>query len=199
MGGAVLFLFPTILFFVEIMQLVTLNYLSKGSTIKTVNTIFFRLKIRSVAMVEIIVGLIGAITGIIGVIISLFSFSHNRIEAVNAFYSNDRDSRFIEARRIVHTLPEKYEPSDIQKQYGDHLSVLILSFDQAGILVKKHQLPFWVFSRGGCGVAVVNFYRKLVPYIRYKRKENPLYASNFEYLKNKIIVKGKLRNFLTLD
>jgi len=145
---------------------------------------------------ETIFGIVGGITGIIGVIVSLFALNHNRIEAVNAFYSNDRDERFIEARRIVHTLPDKYEPADIMAQYGDILSVLILSYEQAGILVKKRQLPFWVFADGGCGVAAFNFYKKLTPYIEYKRKTNPLYAINFEYLKDQIIAKGKLKNFL---
>ena len=146
---------------------------------------------------ETIFGVIGAITGTIGVIVSLFALNHNKIEAVNAFYSNDRNPAFIEARRIVHTLTEKYEPSDVQKQYGSEIAVLILSYEQAGILVKKRQLPFWIFSKGGCGVAVVNFYKKLTPYITYKRKENPLYATNFEFLRNKIISKGKLQNFIS--
>jgi len=96
---------------------------------------------------EIAIGIVGAVTGIAGIIISLFAFYHNRIEAVNAFYSNDRDAQFITARRIVHTLPDKYNPSEVQKEFGDSIAFLILSYDQAGILVKKKQLHFWIFPR----------------------------------------------------
>ena len=108
-------------------------------------------------MMEIILAVIGTITGIVGVVISLFSFNHNRIEAVNAFYSNDRDLRFIEARRIVHTLPEKYEPSDVQKQYGDQISVLVLSYEQAGILVKNASCHFGFFQKVDVVLRSFNF------------------------------------------
>ena len=148
---------------------------------------------------EMAIGIIGAVTGIVGMIISVLSFSHNRIEAVNAFYANDRDPNFIEARRIVHTLPDMYSPADVQKEFGSQIAILILSFDQAGILVKKRQLPFWIFSKGGCGVAAVNFYKKLLPYIRYKQKDNQLYADNFKYLVERIIKKAKLQNFITAE
>ena len=148
---------------------------------------------------ELTLGIVGAVTGIMGIIISVLSYSHNRIEAVNAFYSNDRDPNFIEARRIVHTLPDDYDPSDVQKNFGNQIAILILSFDQAGILIKKRQLPFWIFSRGGCGVAAVTFHKKLFPYIKYRRKSNPLYAVNFDYLVKKIISKVKLQNLFASE
>ena len=145
--------------------------------------------------IENVISLTGGFAGLVGVIVSLFALNHNKIEAINEFYSNDRDERFIEARRIVHELPSKYDPADEMKKHGDKLSVLILSYEQAGILVKKRQLPFWVFMNGGCGLAVVDFYEKLTPYIEYKRKTNKLYAKSFEYLKERILSKGKLKNF----
>jgi len=145
--------------------------------------------------IELIFGLIGAIAGTAGIIFSYISYAHSKIETVNAFYLNDRDPNFIEARRIVHTLPEGYDPIKVREEHGKILTILILSYDQAGILVKKRKLPFWIFSEGGCGVAVVNFYEKLTPYIAEKRKENRLYATNFEYLKNKISEEVPQKNF----
>jgi len=127
-------------------------------------------------------GIMGAITGILGVIISLFSFYHNRIEAVNAWYANARDSEFIRARRVVRGLPNEYDPRKLSAEEKDHIVFLLISYQQAGALVKRRQLPFWVFKNSG---RVVYFYEKLLPYIEMRRTDeenNPKYASDYEYL-----------------
>jgi hypothetical protein len=146
---------------------------------------------------ELALSIAGVLIAATSVAISLKALSHNKIEAINSFFSNDRDPGFIEARSIVHLLPEKYDPAAVLKEHGSQIAILILSYEQAGILVWKRQLPFYIFSKAGCGVAVVKSYKKLRPYIEHKRTENPLYAKYFEYLCNRIIKKGLLRNFVS--
>jgi len=136
---------------------------------------------------ELFFGIIGFVLGTAALIISFKSLNHNKIEAVNAYYENARRKDFIEARRIVYNnLPENYDPQEIQDRYGDEIAILITTYEQCGLMLKKSQLPFWLFSETSTSIVVVNFYAKLEPYIIHRRKSNPLYAKNFEYLNNEL-------------
>ena len=131
---------------------------------------------------ETILGIIGAVTGIMGIVISLLSYSHNRIEAVNAFFENDRAQPVLEARQIVHNIPSGYDPEQLQREHGNEVAVLIVTYNHAAILVRKHQLPFWIFKDQSQGFAVMKFFNILRPYIDKRRLDNPGYATQFEYL-----------------
>jgi len=147
---------------------------------------------------EFIFGIIGFVLGAAAVIISFKSLNHNKIAAVNAYYENARCKDFIEARRIVYNnLPENYDPQEIQDKYGDEIAILITTYEQSGLMLKKRQLPFWLFSETGTSIVVVNFYAKLEPYIIHRRKSNQLYAKNFEYL-NKELTKYLLKQKNTI-
>jgi len=135
---------------------------------------------------ELTLGIIGAVTGLLGIIISLLSYSHNRIEAVNAYFENDRAQSFIDARRIVHNLPNTYDPIQLQKDHGSEIAVLIISYQQAAILVRKRQLPFWIFKEQASGFAVTKLFDKLRPYIEMRRQDNPAFAKQYEWLYNRI-------------
>ena len=136
---------------------------------------------------EMAFGIIGALTGLSGIIISLFSFYHNRIEAVNAFYANFRNPVFIEARKTIHNLPSNYVPEEILREHGDKIAYIVLSYEQAGILAKKHKLPFWLFTDHSTGIAIVRLYEKLQPYILFRREyDNVAYGKQFEYLVERI-------------
>jgi len=134
-------------------------------------------------------GIIGAVSGITGIVVSLFAFYHNQMEAVNAYYINDREERYIEARRIVHQLPENYSPEQLLKEHGSEVAYLILSYDQAGTLLKNRQLPFWLFKTSS-GYAAVQFYNVLKSYIEWRRENGtPLYGQPYEYLVKRILRK----------
>jgi len=136
---------------------------------------------------EMTLGIIGAATGIMGIIISVLSYSHNRIEAVNAFFENDRAQRVLDARQVVHNLPSGYDPKQLQKEHGNEVAVLIVSYNHAAILVRKRQLPFWIFKDQSQGFAVMKFYNILRPYIEMNRQNNnPAYATQFEYLYDRV-------------
>lgn len=106
---------------------------------------------------------------------------HNRIEAVNAYYSRMNDIESIRARRTLRTLPKNYQLAELTDEQKDHFSHIVILYQQAGLLVKKHQLPTWVFDQSS-GYKVMNFYDKLKPYILERRRGEPTYALHFEWL-----------------
>lgn len=60
-------------------------------------------------------------------------------------------------------------------------------------MVKKHYLPSWTFQDSSKVVAI-NIYEKIVPYILFRRLQQPEYASHYEWLVKKLKNgrKGKL-------
>ena len=134
-------------------------------------------------------GIIGALTGIVGLIISVFSYSHNRIEAVNAYYNNLQKLESIKARRVLRHLGDDYDPKKLTEEQIDCCSYIVILYQQAGILVRKRQLPFWVFDKSS-GYKVMNYFEKLRPYIDVRRISEPGYAHDFEYLSNRLKAKN---------
>lgn len=137
---------------------------------------------------ELILGIIGVLTGLLGLVISILSYSHNRIEAVNAYYNGVLNLDSIRARRMLRVLADDYNPNNLTDEQKDCFSYTVITYQQAGLLVKKRQLPFWVFEQSS-GYKVMNFFEKLKPYIDIRRKGEPGYAFYFEYLYNRLKVK----------
>jgi hypothetical protein len=135
---------------------------------------------------ETTLSLIGAVTGIMGFVISVLSYFHNRIDAVNSYLENERAPYFLEARRVLHNTPEGYDPSELQQQIGNQIAFLVTSYEQAAILVKRKQLPFWIFKSQASGFALTRMYDKLRPYIEMRRLDNPAYAKQYEDLYHRI-------------
>ena len=145
---------------------------------------------------EMALGIIGTLTGVFGVIFSLLSSYYNRIEAVNALHESFRSPEIVNSKRVVRDLPCNYNPEKLSTKEMDEIAYLIISYMQAGILVRKRHLPFWVFE-GHFGYITVYFYEKLLPYIKMRRgdgERNPEYAADFEYL-YKRIKKKQHKNF----
>ena len=136
---------------------------------------------------------------LMAVVVSLFGLSHNRIEAINAFFENDRSEALLKAREIVHNLEEGYDPFELMRNHGSEVAFLIISYNQAAVLIQKCQLPFWIFSKqASSGYAVIQFWEKLKPYVDLRREggessdgeikvyANPSYANPFENLYRRI-------------
>ncbi len=143
----------------------------------------------------IIIGLIGVVTGVSGMIVSIRSFYHNKIDALNMYFSYDRDKDFIEGRRLVYNLEHGVV---LDEQCDKHTSItlacLINAYQHWGMLLKQKQLPFWIFydKKTGItasGIAVIRTYNKLRPTIAYYKFKNPKYADSYEYLYNRIVSK----------
>lgn len=141
---------------------------------------------------ELILSIVGALTGVLGIVISILSYSHNRIEAVNAYYNVLLNSESIKSRRVLRSLPNTYEPNDLTEEQIECCSYTVITYQQAGLLVKKKQLPFWVFDHSS-GYKVMNFFEKLKPYIDARREGEPGYAYDFEYLYNRLKSKHQAR------
>ncbi|MCL1953111.1 MAG: hypothetical protein FWF60_09830 [Oscillospiraceae bacterium] len=128
---------------------------------------------------EIIFGVTGAILGLLGLVFSALAYHHNKIEAVNAFYENERNPHFINARRAVHDMSRAgYKPEEVLflkaedgTPLANYVSYVVLSYNQAGTLVEKRQLPIWLFETAS-GVGAVQHFEALKPYIIYRREND---------------------------
>ena len=54
-----------------------------------------------------------------------------------------------------------------------------------GMMVRRGLLPLWVFE-GSSGVRVKQYFEKLTPFVEAIRRTNPFYASEFEWLANRV-------------
>lgn len=141
---------------------------------------------------EIIFIAIGTITGVLGAIISLFALNHNKIEAINSFFDRQNNLTYIHARRILEKLPNNYKVDEIYNEVEEMLEYLASHCELAALLVKKRQLPFYVFDKRGH--VLVDTYEKLIPYIKFRRENRGVkyYCSNFEqlYIRTKNSIKA---------
>ncbi len=137
-------------------------------------------------MAELIFGIVGLITGCLGVIISILSYRHNKIDALNNYFTYDRDIDFIKGRNIANNLKEK-----IAEDENYYISLVVNTYHHWGLLVKHHQLPFWVFydkkyGITASGIAIIKNYKKLEHLISERRKDNREYACYFSWLYKKV-------------
>jgi len=137
---------------------------------------------------ELAFGLIGTLTGLLGIVISILSYNHNRIEAIKTYYENIRQEAFVQARRTLRNLPDDYDPKNLSAEARDKLAYLIIAYHQAGVLLRKRQLPMWAFN-GSIGYNAISAYNKLEPYIALRREKEPFYADNFEFIYKRILKK----------
>lgn len=55
-------------------------------------------------ILSLIFGVFGAVTGLMGLIISILSYNHNKIEALNLYFIQARDSFLMEGKKIIYNL-----------------------------------------------------------------------------------------------
>lgn len=141
----------------------------------------------------IIIGIIGVITGISGMIVSILGFYHNRIDALNLYFSYDRDKDFIKSRKLVYNLKHGAVIDEkCDEDTSITLACLINAYQHWGMLLKHKQLPFWIFYNKktgvtASGIAVIRTYNKLRPTIAYFKMKNPKYADSYTYLYDRIV------------
>ena len=151
---------------------------------------------------SLIIGIIGVITGVSGMIVSIRSFYHNRIDALNMYFSYARDSDFIKGRRLVYNLEHNVVIDEsCDEIISITLACLMNAYQHWGMLLKHKQLPFWIFYNRktgvtASGIAVIRTYNKLRPTIDYYRNKNPKYADSYTYLYDRIVKKcPEYKNF----
>ncbi|MCL2855379.1 MAG: hypothetical protein FWE21_07160 [Defluviitaleaceae bacterium] len=138
----------------------------------------------TLAIISVIATATGALVALTSALIILPRRS--RIDIVKSLYEMDKEPALIEARRIVHGLPDAYDGEEMQKKHGYDLAVLIISYEMVGYLVKKRHLPFSILSKTQAGISILKLYRKLTPYIEYRQKSNKNYAIYFSRLVKKL-------------
>jgi len=134
---------------------------------------------------EIFIAITGAITGILGLVISCLGYWRNRAEAVSHFFSLDQSPDMIRARGIIYRLEKDYINTQDDERDKD-ISFALGVFEYWGVLVKKHQLPYWIFKNRATGICLVQFYSKLEPTIKARQKYNPYQGVNYEWLVNRL-------------
>lgn len=146
-------------------------------------------------ILSLIFGIFGGITGLIGLIISILSYNHNKIEALNLYFIQARDSFLMEGKKIIYDLPkEQIIDTKYKNDILERVSHVINFYHHWGLMVRRKQLPFWIFydNRSGItssGIAVIRTYNRLKPTIKSFRYKNSKYAENYEWLYNKLIKK----------
>lgn len=140
-------------------------------------------------------GIFGMVTGIVGLGISYLSYNHNKIEALNLYFIQAREPFLMEGKTIIYNLPEggkiDFSNSNDTLKKVSHVTNF---YTHWGLMVKRKQLPFWMFydKKTGItasGIAVARTFNRLKPTIQYIRLKNKKYAEYYEWLYNKIINK----------
>lgn len=153
-------------------------------------------------VLTLVFGILGMVTGIVGLCISFFSYDHNKIEALNLYFIQAREPLLMDGKKIICDL-QKDEKIDLScaDDILEKVSHVTNFYHHWGLMVKRNQLPFWIFydKKSGItssGIAVVRTYNRLKPTIQYFRRKNEQYAEYYEWLYNQIIKKcPKYKNY----
>ena len=106
--------------------------------------------------------IISMLVSCIALVLSVFTFQRARTSAVITFFTQGDSAEMKKSRCAIYEI-----------------------YDFWALMVKKHYLPKWTFQDSAKYTAK-NVYRKILPYIIYRREEQPLYASHFEWLIKKL-------------
>lgn len=139
---------------------------------------------------ELAFGIGGLATAIVSIIISIITYNHNKIEALNSYFNYDRNEQFMKGRREVYNM----DANTIVDNNDTNIATVLNAYHHWGLLVKHKQLPFWIFydKRHGLtssGITIARTYKKLQKTIKERQKSNKYYAQHYEYLYHKIYQK----------
>lgn len=144
-------------------------------------------------ILALIFGVLGSVTGLIGLFISILSYNHNKIEALNLYFIQARDEFLMEGKKIIYDLAiGQVVDTDYKTDTLSRVSHVVNFYHHWGLMVKHKQLPFWIFfDKKSCitasGIAVIRTYNRIKPTIIRFRNNNPKYAEYYEWLYNKLI------------
>ncbi len=140
-------------------------------------------------MFESIISIVGGMCGILSVVFCVVNFKRENNGYLSDFISFSKDKDFIKAKINIYELGncEKDEYFIQCENIKEDISYFCNFFNNAGILVYKKRLPFWVFTKGGWGYITVKTFKILENYIERERSlHNEHHCYYFEYLYNKI-------------
>jgi hypothetical protein len=142
------------------------------------------------------------IIALIILIIAVSMLYSARVKTARVFAENERDNAIIEAKRLINQLDKNYDAAALMRDHGNDLERIVSYYEQAGLFAKRWIMPFWLFRNNANGIALVQIYKKMSPYIEMRREgiaegdfqieSNPYYCKNFEYLYERTIMRIKI-------
>jgi hypothetical protein len=140
-------------------------------------------------MVETIIAIVGGMCGIFSVVFSIAQYKRESNGFLSEFISIASDKEFIDIKIKIYELGDCSEDEYFEqcKNIKKEISFFCNFFNNAGILVHKKRLPFWIFCEGGWGYITVKSFDILYKYIKNERDIHDKRHSNYyEELYNKI-------------
>ena len=133
--------------------------------------------------------IISMLVSCIALVLSVFTFQRARTSAVITFFTQGDSAEMKKSRCAIYEIYNGDLSEDAifckLKEKTIEISTVVSFYDFWALMVKKHYLPKWTFQDSAKYTAK-NVYRKILPYIIYRREEQPLYASHFEWLIKKL-------------
>lgn len=142
---------------------------------------------------SIILSGIGIMIGAFGVFFGIVDIRKRRYQIICEYFSEIGSKEMISARKKIYEMQEKIDKSEdevetneIETFLKDEDAAFIINFfDHWGYLVRKKYLSFRIYKNFS-GNPLVNMYETLSSLIAERRKKDPPYADNFEWLYEKL-------------
>ncbi len=121
--------------------------------------------------------------------LSILSFQQKRINNVQSFFAQGDSKEMKEKRKTLYNIYKQNKGAVARYRMllkkSDEMAEIVSFYDFWALMVKKNYLPKWTFQASS-RYTICNVYKKLNPYIAYRREKNPKYASHFEWLVQKL-------------
>jgi len=140
-------------------------------------------------MFDQVLGLLSIIISLCAFFLSALSFLQSRASTVKDFFTQGDGMEMKECRKVIYDIYNNYQDESIILnrliERSDDVARVISFYDFWGLMVKKKYLPLWTFQDSSKYVTI-NIYNKARPYIAFRKTENEMYASHFEWLIKKL-------------
>lgn len=129
-------------------------------------------------MINATASLIGMITGIVGMILGIYALRVSQYNIIKEYYKDDDSDELKVARQNIFEKNGEVEANILK---DDSYAVVCNHYHYYGLMAKKKYLPA-VTLEGANAFAIIRSYECSMRYIELRRKKNPYYAENFEWL-----------------
>lgn len=148
-------------------------------------------------MTEIVILTLSLIVSMGSLLFTFFHFRSERCANVRAFFAQGDSESFKKNRKSLYKKRKAFE-NDQQEwlkslQKSEDASNVVSFYDFWGLMVKKHYLPKWTFQDSSL-YTLRQAWENVKPYVEYRRITQPVYASHFEWLIEKIKEKPTRKN-----
>lgn len=147
-------------------------------------------------MTDTISIIIAAMIGVFGIFFGIVDIRKRRYQIICEYFSEIGSKEMIAARKNIYEKKEKIDELSYKAATKERTALLkdddaafiINFFDHWGYLVRKRYLSFRIYKNFS-GNPLINMYEILNDVITERRKKDPPYADNFEWLYKKLKIK----------